>query len=114
MSNEFPLSHLKHLQQYTSLECVSLGKCNIKTIDDVKCLSSIDTLVQLDFSGTEFSKTENYRKEVFDVFENLVILDDRDKDGNMFEYSDSNEFDDEDLKSLDDDNEDNEDYEDDS
>ena len=97
MNNQFPVSHLKYLQCYPNLECVSLSNCNIKTIDDVKSLSKIDSLVQLDFSGTEFSHSENYRKEVFDTFENLVILDDKNKDGVSFEYSDSNEFDDEDL-----------------
>lgn len=75
------MQELKKLNKYQKLECVSLGDNEINTIEDVKDLAQFEYLVQLDFSGTKFSESKNYRKEVFETFANLVILDDKDVNG---------------------------------
>lgn len=45
MDNNFPMTHLKFLLAYPNLECVSLGKCDVKSIDDIKCLTTLKSLV---------------------------------------------------------------------
>lgn len=72
---------------------MSLGSNEINTIDELKELSPLKELIQLDLSGTDVANLENYRKDVFELFPKLQILDNLDKDGNSIEYSDDEDED---------------------
>ena len=57
MGNVFEPSEIQKLSKYKKLECVSIGDNKINSINDLKPLTGIDSIVQLDFSGTKFSET---------------------------------------------------------
>lgn len=108
MENNFPASELKHIATLKDLQSLSLSdnQSNIKSVDDLKALSSL-ALAQLDLSGTDLAKQDDYRDKVFALFTDLQILDNKDKDGNEVEY-DEDDIEDEEG----DENDDNDDFED--
>ena len=57
-------------------------------------------LTQLDLQDNPVSKNANYRSTIFDLCEKLEILDNKDKDGNEVQYSDSEEEEEEDDVSI--------------
>lgn len=92
MGNVFEPSEIQKLSKYKKLECVSIGDNKINSINDLKPLTGIDSIVQLDFSGTKFSETSDYREKVFEHFPNLIILDNKDKDGNSYQFESEEEY----------------------
>ena len=86
MGNKFPASEISKLAIYKKLECISIGDNQINSINDLKPLTKLEGIVQLDFNGTPFSETKNYRKEVFENFTKLLILDNKDKDGLSYDF----------------------------
>ena len=133
MGNKFPARELQHLSHLTSLQSLSLGTNNIERFEDLEPLKKLPDLVQLDLSDCGLTAHANFRKQVFDAFPQLQILDNCDIEGNEYQYSsgdeqdededeegsfgvgDGEEEDEEDLEDEDDDEEDdgNEDDEDD-
>ena len=109
MNNEFPAHELKNLADLKDLQSLSLSDNDIKSADDLKCLAGVD-LAQLDLSGCELAKQADYRDKVFRMFQNLQILDNKDKDGNEVDYEEDDFENDEEGE---DDFEDAEDFEDD-
>ena len=93
-SNPFPASDLVHLNKLKDLQSLSINDNNIKSIDDLKVLKDL-SIAQLDLTGTELAKQDNYRDKVFELLDELQILDNKDKEGNDIEY-DEEEYDDED------------------
>lgn len=85
-NNKFKPSEIKNLLIYKKLECVQIGNNQINSIDDLKVLSTLDSIVQLDLDGTELSKKEDYRESVFKQFPNLMILDNKNAEGNSNVY----------------------------
>lgn len=87
INNKFPPSDLKNILNCPSLQSLSLSNNTIQKIEDLKILEKMEDLIQLDLEETELSKRDTYRKEVFGVFKNLKILDNKDFEGNFFEYN---------------------------
>lgn len=89
MGNNFPASELKHIASLEDLESLYLSNnhSNIKSMDDLKVLSHL-ALVQLDFSGTDLAKQDDYRNKIFALFTDLKILDNKNEEGNEVEYDD--------------------------
>ena len=128
MNNEFPASELKHLLKLKELQSLSLNENSVKAADELKLLKSLP-LAQLDITGTELSAQADYREQVFNLFPDLQILDNRDREGEEIDYNDDeeeyddgeegeddeddeNEFDDEDEEEDEDEEDDDEEDED--
>lgn len=109
MENKFPAKDLHFIGTITSLQSLSLGSNTINSIEDVVPLKALENLIQLDLSETGLSKTDDYRKNVFELIPNLQVLDNLDVDGNEYEYSSDEDGEGEDGE----DDEDNEDESDD-
>lgn len=103
-NNKFKPSEIQKLLIYKKLEQVSIGNNQINSIEDLKPLTQIDSIVQLDLLGTEFSKQDKYRTLVFDHFPNLIALDNKDNEGKSCEIQSEDE-DDEFYKEDEDDDE---------
>lgn len=113
MENKFPAKELVHIAGIVSLQSLSLGSNKIVTIQDLAPLKSLENLIQLDLSDTEFAKTADYRKAVFELIPNLQVLDNLDVEGNEYEYS-SDDNDEEDNGDFDaEDDEDGDEFDDD-
>ncbi|CAI2374923.1 unnamed protein product [Moneuplotes crassus] len=69
------------LSKYPNLKNLKLCGNKIKSIDDVAELKPLSKLENLDFIETPLSKTEDYKKKIWELFENLKVLDNFDKDG---------------------------------
>lgn len=92
MGNKFDPKEIAKLQSYQKLDCVSIGDNQINVVGDVAPLAEIESIVQLDFCETKFSESEDYREKVFELFPNLKILDNKDINGNSYEFEDDEEF----------------------
>jgi len=67
------------LNQYkTTLSTIKLCNNKISTIDQVKVLKEIDSLLKLDLSGNDICKLDDYRKSVFKAVPQLECLDGKD------------------------------------
>merc|ERR1712194_212211 len=86
IENEFDGKDLVHLGHLSELQSLSLGCNNI--------------------TDYPLSTKDEYRKHMFVLFPSLKILDNKDQEGNEFEYSESEMEDDDDNVDLDDDEED--------
>ena len=118
MENKFDPKELSQISHITTLQSLSLGSNTINTNKDLEPLKNLDSLIQLDLSETNLSKTEKYRNSVFQMITSLQVLDNLDVNGNEYEYSDDEgdegdedeeEFDDEDEEGEDNDDEDEDD-----
>ena len=83
-----------------------MGCNNITDYPQLETLRKLENLIQLDLSDCPLSTKEEYRKHMFVLFPTLKILDNKDQEGNEFEYSESEMEDDDDNVDLDDDEED--------
>ena len=81
MNNKFPAADLKNLAILTELQSLSLSDNEIRSADDLKPLAGLP-IAQLDLSGTALAEQADYRDKVFQIFKELQILDNKDKDGN--------------------------------
>uniref|UniRef100_U5EZR7 Putative microtubule binding protein n=1 Tax=Corethrella appendiculata TaxID=1370023 RepID=U5EZR7_9DIPT len=68
----------------TLIECPKLTHLNlsgnaIKDFDELKCLSKLENLEDLDLFNNEVTSTENYREELFKMLPKLKYLDGFDK-----------------------------------
>ena len=91
MDNSFPGEHLAHLTALSSLQSLSLANNKISDFNQLKPLTQISNLVQLDLSECPISEKPDYRKTVFSMLEKLHILDNLDEEGKPFEYSGESE-----------------------
>lgn len=106
IENEFDGKDLVHLGHLSELQSLSLGCNNITDYPQLETLRKLENLIQLDLSDCPLSTKEEYRKNMFTLFPSLKILDNKDQEGNEFEYSESEMEDDDDNVDLDDDEED--------
>lgn len=91
MNNNFKGNELHHLSHLKKIESISLSENEICTFDELSALGGLSQLVQLDLSSTPLAKDPEYRSRIFKMFPNLKILDNKDKLGNPYEYSDNDE-----------------------
>lgn len=91
MNNNFKGNELHHLAHLKKIESISLSENEICTFDDLAALEGLTELVQLDLSSTPLAKDPEYRSRIFKMFPSLKILDNKDKLGNPYEYSDVDE-----------------------
>ena len=71
-----------------------LKLCNnkIDTLEEIKCLTGLKSLLKLDLTGNKVCEEEDYTKKVFEMLPSLEVLDMQDKQG---EFVESDEDDDE-------------------
>ena len=62
-------------QKYKGLVSLKLGANKVATLDEVKELASIETLVKLDLFDNPVCKVDGYRAEVYKMIPDLIILD---------------------------------------
>ena len=91
-NNNFPSSDLKKISKLKDLQILSLENNNIKNIEEIKILQKCENLIQLNFQNTVLSKKKNYRKNIFGLFKNLLILDNLDGNGKYINCSVSDEY----------------------
>lgn len=60
----------------------------ISEYSQLEPLKKIEKLVQLDLSECPIAEKEDYRKKVFEMFNQLEILDNKDADGASIDYGD--------------------------
>eukprot|EP00331_Platyophrya_macrostoma_P021354 CAMPEP_0176445914 /NCGR_PEP_ID=MMETSP0127-20121128/24003_1 /TAXON_ID=938130 /ORGANISM="Platyophrya macrostoma, Strain WH" /LENGTH=203 /DNA_ID=CAMNT_0017831827 /DNA_START=201 /DNA_END=812 /DNA_ORIENTATION=+ len=89
--NKIPGNSLAHLSNSTGLQSLSLGGNPISNIDDLKPLTALQQIVQLDLFGCPVSEQADYREKVFGLFPSLQILDNKDPDGEDVEYAEDDE-----------------------
>jgi hypothetical protein len=77
----------------------------------LESLNKLENLIQLDLSDCPIAQADGYRSKMFGLFPGLKILDNKDLDGNEFEYSESDidELEEDDGSSRSDEAEDDED-----
>eukprot|EP01017_Pseudomicrothorax_dubius_P037319 TRINITY_DN5459_c0_g1_i5.p2 TRINITY_DN5459_c0_g1~~TRINITY_DN5459_c0_g1_i5.p2 ORF type:complete len:196 (+),score=65.61 TRINITY_DN5459_c0_g1_i5:123-710(+) len=86
--NKFKPTELSKVAMYKELKSLSLSKTQIQNFQDLEPLKALKNLVQLELEDCPIASKEDYRKQVFDRFPSLEILDDHDKDGNVVEVDD--------------------------
>ncbi len=62
---------------------MALGGNPIKTLEEVKVLSKLRELKEVDFIQCPVSELPDYRQKVYEIIEGLDILDNCDKEGNQ-------------------------------
>ncbi|KRX06915.1 hypothetical protein PPERSA_07078 [Pseudocohnilembus persalinus] len=87
VNNKINGSDLQNLAGSLHLQTLMLSHNNINKVDDLKALGHFKELSQLDLVGNEVENTENYRKDVFKIFNKLQLLDGEDKNGEYDEIS---------------------------
>jgi len=106
IENEFEGQDLVHLGHLGELQSLSLGCNKIGEFCELDALKNLENLIQLDLSDCPLSQKEDYRKTMFTLFPTLKILDNKDLEGNEFEYSESDIEDGDEIEDDDDDMED--------
>jgi len=78
---------------------LKMSNNKISTLDQVKQLSVLDNLVQLDIEGNAVCDIAGYREKVFEALPKLFALDGQDRDGGSIisedgsDYGEEGEFD---------------------
>ena len=83
-NNDFPVSDLRYLTGLKALENLTLSGNEISNAEELKVLASLP-LIQLDLTQTQFAKKANYRDRVFQTLNDLMILDNKDQNGDELE-----------------------------
>jgi len=90
--NKFKATELtKVVEKFPKLQILMLSDNAINDFTEIKALSNLKELIQLDLNNTPLSKKDNYRKKIFELVPTLEILDELDKDGNPYEFDDEGE-----------------------
>ena len=72
--NKFKASEVaKIVEKYPKLQILMLSDNNIADFADIKALSGLKELVQLDLNNTEVSKKDGYRKKLFEMIPTLEV-----------------------------------------
>ena len=82
---------------YPNLYKLKIGQNLIKSTEQLKCLSKINSLKKLEVLDNEITKNPNYRNELFKILASLESIDNKDKKGGSVETT-LNDEDDEDNK----------------
>ena len=81
---------------YPNLYKLKIGQNLIKSTEQLKCLSKINSLKKLEVLDNEITKNPNYRNELFKILASLESIDNKDKKGGSVETT-LNDEDDEDF-----------------
>jgi Leucine-rich repeat (LRR) protein len=91
LDNQLTGSSLKPLLSYSNLFALSLGGNPLSTFEDLQPLTQLRNLKELDFIDCPVSNLPEYREKLFQMFQNLEILDSVDRDGNLVEDEEEEE-----------------------
>ena len=69
----------------SGLQALSLGGNQIKEISTLKALKKLPELHELDLLACPLTNNEDYRAKIFAELEQLEVLDNMDKEGNIIE-----------------------------
>lgn len=84
-NNRINGKELRHLVGLDGLVSLWLSKNLIERVEDVAVLGQLPELMQLDLKGNPLRHTNNYFYRVFEMMQNLIVLDDRDCEGDRME-----------------------------
>ena len=73
---------INSITQSINLETLKLGNNFIKSIDNLKPLTKLDSIINLDLSANVVCDRADYREIIFELLPNLEVLDGIDKNGN--------------------------------
>ena len=93
--NKFPISDLTKLAHLKGVQSLILRNTNITKAKDLSPLKEITDLIQLDIEETEYCENADDLSEVFKLLPNLQILNNKDQQGNEIQFSDDEDFSDE-------------------
>lgn len=94
------------VKQCPNLYKLKIENNQIDSIDKLKVLSQLKELKKINVKGNPFvDSNENYKKDLFNLLENLKCVDSHDKDGNEVESSDYDDEDEEGAEFEDDEGE---------
>ncbi|CAD8089586.1 unnamed protein product [Paramecium sonneborni] len=110
--NKLDGNALKYISEnFKNLICLSLADNQIKTFDELRVLTKLPNLQQLDLSENQVEQQNEYHQKIFEMLPNLQVLDNKNKEGKAIEYSDEDIGDEEGLGSDSEFNEDEDDDE---
>mmetsp|Transcript_49858 Transcript_49858/g.120999 ORF Transcript_49858/g.120999 Transcript_49858/m.120999 type:complete len:428 (+) Transcript_49858:197-1480(+) len=84
---------LEHLLRCPNLERLYLAGNQIATLDALEKLSGLSKLELLDLEGNPVTKEPSYSTKVFDMFNNLIALDNKNRQGEEIEEDDDDDED---------------------
>jgi len=93
--NDNKISDIKSIPEKcpSLLELTLSGNKKISSIDQLKPISTLKSLLKIDVEGCAISEKENYRKELFDLCATLAEVDGFDAQGNEVDDDDEEEED---------------------
>ena len=83
LDNNLSGESLSKIASQQSLQQLALGGNPIKTLEEVKVLSKLRELKEVDFIQCPVSELPDYRQKVYELIDGLDILDNCDRDGNQ-------------------------------
>jgi Leucine-rich repeat (LRR) protein len=83
LDNNLSGESLSKIASQQSLQQLALGGNPIKTLEEVKVLSKLRELKEVDFIQCPVSELPDYREKVYELIDGLDILDNCDRDGNQ-------------------------------
>ncbi|CAK93087.1 unnamed protein product (macronuclear) [Paramecium tetraurelia] len=75
-------------ENFKKLVCLSLADNQIKSFEELRVLSNLPQLQQLDLSDNKVEQQTGYHQKIFQMLPNLQVLDNKNQEGEEIEYSD--------------------------
>ncbi|KAF4751633.1 hypothetical protein FOZ63_020981 [Perkinsus olseni] len=79
--NKLTADVLDKLVNLSALRLLLLRGNSIETVEEFKALRDIKSLQVIDLEGCPVVQVDNYRKKIFDVLEQVEVIDDKGRDG---------------------------------
>lgn len=109
--NQFPASDLMYISGLKDLGHLDLHDCQIETIEDLAPLKDLPNLYSLDIIQTPFSEKKDFRKEIYDLLQEVQVVNGVDRQGNPVNIGGEDDEDDDEEGYSDDSDEDDEEEE---
>ena len=93
--NKLSGAELKNLVKYKNLATIKFAANNVKEVSELSVLKELTNLRNLDLGGNPVAETEGYREKVFEMFPELVVLDNYDREGVEYISEDDEDYGDE-------------------
>jgi hypothetical protein len=94
--NKLSGAELKNLVKYNNLATIKFAANNVKDVSELAVLKELTDLRNLDLGGNPVAETEGYREKVLEMFPDLIVLDNYDRDGVEYISEDDEDYGDED------------------
>ena len=82
--NKLSGGELKNLLKYKNLATIKFAANNVKDVSELAVLKDLTNLRNLDLGGNPVAEIEGYRERVFEMFPDLIVLDNYDREGQEY------------------------------